>query len=195
MSKSKSWTNLLEMLPIPKKALLSALIALLVIVGGVLGYAIYQSRSFNTALTTPQQQSQTRAGTSVSGPSAPSQREDLSDEEKQALNPPGAEATDDQKTKYADLIQRLAQEAKVLVVNNCEPLPVVISVRKGGTIKVTNENTVEHSIVVDPEHIYTVPAKGELSIDTDDFGKGPGIYAYGCDLSNTAVGVFLVVEF
>lgn len=195
MSKSKSWTNLLEMLPIPKKTLLSALIALLVLVGGVLGYAIYQSRSFNTALTTPRQQSQTRAGTSISGPSAPSERTDLTDEERQALNPPPPDATDDERAEYASLVQRVAEESNVLVVNNCEPSPPVMLVRSGSTITATNENTVDHILVVDPEHLYTVPAEGKAMIDTGDFGKGPGIYAYGCDLSNTAIGVFLVVEF
>ena len=181
------------MLPIPKKILLPTLIALLVLVGGVLGYAIYQSRTQKSIQSTGTQGQVTGTDSSISAP-APRERTDLTDEEKQALNPPRPDASDE-RIQYAELISRLAQEADVLVVNNCEPSPVVMLVKAGGTIKVINENTLDHSIVIDPEHVYSVPAEGQAVIDTDEFGKGPGIYAYGCDLSNAAVGVFLLTEF
>lgn len=166
------------------------LIGILVVVGGILGYAIYQSGALK-GTPTPTRQDQT--GTSVSAPSTPTERTELSEEEKAALNPPGENASEDEKQRHTDLIFKLATDTDVLRISNCEPSPVVMRVVNKRDFTVRNTDSTDRTIFIDGERQYVIPAQGETVL-TADFGKASGIYGYGCDLSNKGVGVFLVTE-
>ena len=167
------------------------LIGILVLVGGVLGYAIYQSGALKSEQATPARQGQT--GTSVSAPSTSTERTGLSGEERAALNPPGEDASEDERQRHTDLVFKLATDTDVLRISNCEPSPVVMRVVNKREFIVRNSDLTDRTIFIDEERQYVIPAQGETVLPAD-FGKESGIYGYGCDLSNKGVGVFLVTE-
>ena len=116
----------------------------------------------------------------------------LTDEEKSVLNPPVG-GTEEESRAHFDMVQKLAKEPDFLEIARCEARPVVTKVRKGATINVRNQDSVEHTIVIDADHTYTIPG-GQTTAVVAEFGQEAGVYGYGCDTSTNAVGMFFVTE-
>lgn len=78
-------------------------------------------------------------------------------------------------------------------LGGCDPKPSALKVTQNKTFTVRNNDAAFHILVIDPGREYLIPAGGVKEI-TADFGKGPGIYGFGCDESEEAVGVILITE-
>ncbi len=111
------------------------------------------------------------------------------------LTHPSANASQEEKNVYFDLVRNHAQTADALVLKSgCTPVPLVISLQLKKTFVIKNSDTVNHTIVFNKDHIYAVAA-GTYKEVTADFGSiGAGIYQYGCDGSSEAVGIVLVSQ-
>ncbi len=170
----------------------------LVIVAIVLGSAIYKQK---VSQKTPEQ---TNTNTQVSQPlssgpgtaSVSGQRRplptDLTDDEKALLSPPNQDSPKEDKDKHYAIVVKLAQDASVLDLNNCQkPSPLDMRVKDKSTFKIKNSDSVDHTVVIDQNHHYSVSANSDTSV-TVDFGHGLGAYGYLCDNQPGVVGFFLV---
>lgn len=165
-------------------------LVILVVIAGVLGYLIYQ-KSISLPKKEPAQ-SQPAANNSQ----AKSERSDaatLTDEEKEVLNPPSQGANEAEMKKHFELVQKLAKEPDFLEVAKCEVRPVVTRLRNSKTFQVRNQDSIDHTIVVDKDHTYSISAGSTQTIPVD-FGHGAGVYGFGCDDSTSAVGMLFVTE-
>lgn len=125
-------------------------------------------------------------------PSTAQQRE-LSADERALLKTPPQGATETEKAAHFAIVNRLARTAEFLDLSACYGSPLSFRVVEGAEFSVKNNDTVAHTLQISPEHIYTVPAKEEKKL-TAQFGKGPGVYGYGCDNSPDARGILFVVQ-
>lgn len=166
-------------------------IVLLVVIAAGLGYFIYKK-----SLTEPASVEVGEDQVTASRP--PQSLQDLegvaSEEEVAVLNAPGPDATEEERRSHFLLVQKAAKASPYLDITKCSiAQPVVFEVKDGATFTVKNEDTIEHGIVIDAEHTYRIPA-GETKDIVADFGKGPGVYGFGCDSVPHAVGFFLISE-
>lgn len=173
-------------------------IIVLIVTAGILGYAVYnQFTSTKEPVETTSSQPSTAQNqililstpTSSPVPKAVA----LTEDEQAALKTPGINATEEEKRKYAEAAIRAAKDAALLDIGQCQGKPVVLRVKEKQTLTVNNPDPENHTIVVDKDHMYSVPANGEKDI-VIDFGKGIGLYGYGCDTSQETRGVFLVKQ-
>jgi hypothetical protein len=95
------------------------------------------------------------------------------------------------KAAYFEVIKRLGKDTDSVDLSGCLSNPIVARVKLGSTVTITNKDSSPHQLQINPEHTYTIPAKGSLPVKVD-FGFGAGWYGYGCDSSNGAAGVFWV---
>ncbi len=116
----------------------------------------------------------------------------ISDDEKGALKGPFAEKSDDSnELSYVEYAQKTATSSNSLAVGaGCVVSPVVLKVTKGMEIELKNFDSVPHTITVNADATFTVPAAGNLKINTD-FGEPGGIYGYLCEGKADAAGMFL----
>ncbi len=112
-------------------------------------------------------------------------------DEQAVLHPPGENGSDADRQKFSDLIHKLAKDAVALVITNCQPQPLVMHLVQDTTLEIKNADDLDHYIVLDPQHKYTIPAKKSSQVKVT-FSQGPGIYGYACDQSPQAVGFFSV---
>ncbi|MCP6719997.1 MAG: hypothetical protein KJI72_01545 [Patescibacteria group bacterium] len=142
------------------------LIVILLIVAVVISYLVYSSGA-------PQPAEQ----------ESPIQQLTLTTEEKKAiLNFPAADASEGEQQRYFELAERLAQQSGVLDVTNCNLQPLVLNADLKSDIIL--KNTSDYDITLDIENeSNTVPANQEVVIKVD-FGKGGGLYGYGCNSAN-----------
>lgn len=89
-------------------------------------------------------------------------------------------------------IQAKAVETSTVDVTDCKLKPEIASLSINTQITLTNSGQAAQRLFVTEDHIFTVPAEGELSVEAD-FGKGDGAYKVYCN-STTPAGVFVVVE-
>ncbi len=115
-----------------------------------------------------------------------------STDEQKVLNPPVKGSEADQK-QFADLITKLAKDSTTLNISGCRPQPLVMRIKKGATFKLNNTDSQAHVLTVDKDHTYTVSPSASVDV-VADFGRGPGIYGFGCDKSGGPVGMLLVTE-
>ena len=163
------------------------LIGILVLVGGVLGYAIYQSGAVKRGQ--PASTTQT-TGTTTEETSART----LSADEQAALSFPGSNASEGERQRHSDLVNKLGNESgyAFLDVTGCQPLPVVYRVKQNGNFVVKNTSTREHAIQLDRS--TTISAASEKTLDVATaVGANLGNYGYSCDGSTGPVGVIQVV--
>lgn len=120
-------------------------------------------------------------------------KEPLTTKEEQAINHPGPDANTDELIAHSELINELAVRADFLDISGCDARPVVMNVSLGEEFVVRNTDTVDRVIVIDADHIFTIPASSEIAL-TAEFGKQGGIYGYGCNETSSAVGMFLVSD-
>lgn len=173
------------------------LTALLIIIALILGYAIFKQSNDKQATLIPSPSSYlaAKSNPSSASSSAKQRRElpaNLSDDEKALLNPPAPDAPKEEKDKHFALVVKLAQEAPALELNQCsKPQPIDLKLKQNQPFQVNNSDTADHTIVIDQNHHYLIPAKGSIKI-TPDFGHGLGAYGYLCDDLAGVVGFFLV---
>jgi len=107
-------------------------------------------------------------------------REDLTEEEKDLLTVPSSDASKEEIEEHIALGAKLAKEAEVLEITDCEPKPLVLKVKEKAMFKVFNKDEIDHTLIIDSEHKYALPAQETTEIKAD-FGKPPGLYGYVCE--------------
>lgn len=112
--------------------------------------------------------------------------------EKQQLLKIRQDSSQEEKQRHFDLVQKFAQDVAYLDITGCAPRPFIIRLKDGKEFGVKNADGAEREMGIDPQHIYTIPARSEKKIKAD-FGHGPGVYGYGCDKSQDAVGMLLII--
>lgn len=171
-----------------------ALIILLIGVAATLGFLIYKQKnpSFVREELKIDNEAPVANNNSDSSQIMRPTPGNLTKEEKMALNPPGQDATVEERNKHFNTIVSLAQKTELLDINSCKkPNPLVIEVKLNEKIKIKNSDSKDHTIRVDNEHQYLIKAKETKDIIAS-FGKGQGAYGYLCDEMGGVVGFFLV---
>ena len=167
-----------------RKRLPYIILAIPIIIALVLGYAIYnQIQGTNTTPSQEEKQEETSTTPSVS----------RSPEEAELLQVPGENATDEERQKHLEGVLEIAKSSDTLNVSSCNPDIFALRVKQGETFTIKNDTTQEHTIVLNEDYMYKIPAQGSTEVEVD-FGRGPGIYGYGCDRSGSAVGFLVVSE-
>jgi len=173
---------------------------ILIIASVVLGYGIYKQRSErpgggNGQLVLVQSVTPDRTEPRVEQSSFinPSLDElDLSEEEKKALSFPNMDASDQEKQSHSELVKSIATSSPYLDISGCVVAePIVFKIKQGETFTVRNGDDVAHAMVFDKEHRFDVAPRNTKNI-VADFGHGPGIYGYACDLIPRIMGLILV---
>ncbi|MDZ4285296.1 MAG: hypothetical protein U1A23_00005, partial [Candidatus Sungbacteria bacterium] len=90
------------------------------------------------------------------------------------------------------LVERLAKESSVLKITQCRPTPIVLKVKVGNAIMIKNDDSVEY-IMSFGEKIITLKANETTEIPSS-FTKGGGVFGYGCNGSQGAVGIVFAVQ-
>ena len=156
------------------------LIGILVLVGGVLGYAIYQSGALKSGQTAPTQvPGAPAAGTADTTTTART----LTAEEQEALNFPGPDASDEELGRFANLVNSLMIDTRTLDISGCDVNPFVIKVKHGESITIVNNDNVAHTLFHGQVTI-DVPANSTKIIGIDETfggGTGDGNLGYSCD--------------
>ncbi|MEK7517793.1 MAG: hypothetical protein AAB583_04545 [Patescibacteria group bacterium] len=165
-------------------------IAVLVVIAVVLGYQIYQQ---TTVYQTPPIQNGTVPQT-VGNQQASTQK-GLTAEEKQALSFPGPNATEEEKKKHSDLVDELGNRVAgtlFLDITGCKPNPIVYRVKQGGSFKVKNSDSIDHTLSTDRK--ITIKANSEQTLTSKSIGDVLGNYGYGCaEISGGTVGIIQII--
>ncbi len=102
--------------------------------------------------------------------------------------------TVEEKVKYFEYASSISQESEVLDVTDCSnPVPLVLRVVDGGTIKLRNNSNTSLNLVISKDNTYMVGANSIKTI-TVNFGNGLGFYGYGCNNSPKPEGIINVVS-
>lgn len=104
----------------------------------------------------------------------------LTEEEKKLLTVPPPDASKAEIEAHIALGAKLAEEGNVLEITDCKPKPLVFKVKEKTNFKVSNKDKIDHTLIIDDDHKYPIPAK-ETSQIRADFGKPPGLYGYVCE--------------
>jgi len=172
----------------------NALIVVLMLIAFVLGYLIYKQKAgTDTNTATESKVVGSKVQTSKrEGENMRPTPQGLTDEEKQALNPPERNATNEEKSQHYNIVANLAEEADFLDINKCEKAdPMVMSLKLKQDFKITNDDSVEHTLIIDEKTRYTIPP-GKTITANANFQYGRGAYGYTCDKLGGVVGFFLV---
>jgi len=169
-------------------------IVVLALIAVVLGYKIYQQ----TALKGPPVQSiqsvvKPTPTTTVKQSSKTTSNE--ISENNILQSSPGPNSSDEEKNKFLDAVKRLAKETAVLDITKCQPQPVVFKMRKAAQLQVRNNNNIEHTIIIDSEHQYSIPPNSTKTINTGLGVGSPGYRCGGVGFENEPlVGIIDVVD-
>lgn len=187
---------------------LTIAIGILILTAMGLGYAIYKQKSGSSSdvlsenrfdnlkqgeiqATSKNQRDEGNGSTTVN--LLPSAEElGISEDERAVLDHPVKDASEVDKQRHLDLVQKLAKEAPILDITTCSvSSPVVFKAKYGEEISVKNDDDSAHTILFDAENTVYIPANSTMNV-TPNFQHGPGTYGYGCDQTPHAVGFFLV---
>lgn len=101
-------------------------------------------------------------------------------------------SSDEEKFCHYQYAISQAKNVTTVDISGCDPDPVVLGTKEAAIFKVVNNDPEKRRIVFDPEHSYQIQAKSSMNIKAD-FGNGPGLYGYGCDLGKGgATGMIFV---
>jgi hypothetical protein len=162
-------------------------LAALVIIALGLGYAVYAKKSGNRAPNSyPSENAPVAAGQKPvsGGANVPANK---------LLTPPGPNSSEAEQKAFAELVASAAVRTDKINLSSCKAMPTVASFNLDSMITLVNDDPTEHTMVLDPKNTFTVPGKSKKTIKAD-FGHGPGLYGYGCDMSSGAVGMMLVTQ-
>jgi len=183
--------------------LLIILIVTFILIAVILSFAIYKQRSYETDDILFQRRflSDTSPDSIAdnSPKPTPTQSGDNLDElsieelESLVLDPPEKYASNEEKERHFSIVQRIAKSAEYLDITKCNVAsPVVFKVKDGEAFIVKNDSSVEHTISIHDNQIFSIAAHSTKSIQPD-FKIGAGVYGYGCDSSPREVGMLLVI--
>lgn len=140
-----------------------------------------------------------KANINSEGEQTPEQKEnarlllgELTLQEQAVLSPPGPEAGKDAQEEYFRLVVASAKETGRIALNNCTAAPLVLRIKKGEAFALTNHDSKPHGIFITAERQYFLRPQETMQI-TADFGAG-GVYGYGCDSHEKAIGMILLTE-
>ena len=112
--------------------------------------------------------------------------------ENDALRWPAQNASSEEKQRHADLIRRVAQDSEFLSINSdCSMQPAVFRVTLEESFTIRNQDDVGHTITVNEDNIFVVPA-GSIKNVIADFGQGRGNYGFLCDSKQGVAGILVV---
>lgn len=165
------------------------LVIILIIIAIALGCLIYQKKKSQPPISMKEGNVVSNNQQANSYPLP----EDLTDEERALFPPPANDSSEAEQREFHNKVSIAAKDTGSLDITRCErPVPLVLKLTEDQKFTLVNNHTDERELVIDPEHIYKVPAGGETALEAD-FGKGPGIYGYGCGQSGRAVGILFIV--
>jgi hypothetical protein len=96
-----------------------------------------------------------------------------------------------ERKEYINLVRSKAVDTKLIDVTSCMPDPVVSRVSRASNVSFSNKDRVSHRITFSSTKSFLVPAHSAVSV-RPDFGKGNGVYGFGCDKSGKPVGVVVL---
>ena len=110
------------------------------------------------------------------------------------LDWPGEDTTEEERNRWLEAVRAAAVNVDLLNITGCTPDPVVIQVEFGESIQIYNDDATDHTLTLDPENSFTVPAFETINIvlSSDNGFHGTGAYGYVCDGVWPSVGIFLV---
>lgn len=114
--------------------------------------------------------------------------------EKNILDIPGPDSSENQRRNHFEAVQKLAEEAEYLELNECIPSPIVLRAKSGSVIKVRNGDVSSYRIAINKDNLFDIKAEATTEIEAD-FGNGPGLYAYACEKNGpaqSAAGLFII---
>jgi plastocyanin len=169
-------------MPTKTLGIVFALLFLVVLTLGVMYFNVNKSPTQAPGQTQNQENADgtsPQAGTNAQ-PTAAAASAELTDKEKQVLNAPGENATQEEKDKHGVLLFSLSRESTTLDISSCEiPNPLVLRAKLGTEIKLVNNDSVAHVLTITGK-AYAVEPKGSTTLKLD-FGKGAGGFGYVCD--------------
>ena len=162
-----------------KERLLTVGIVTLIVVAAGLGYLIYGDYNLgskiNSYLDTKSEEAKqdSQASTSL--------QSELPNDAQGVLNFPSDDASEEERRRHTDLVDKLAVETNVLEIADCEPTPLVIMVSEEESINIKNTGDVSHTIQSGDFEIF-LPANGEKVVEVKSIAEfGLGSYGYNCD--------------
>jgi hypothetical protein len=169
---------------------LKIILGVLIVAAAFLGFKIYQKQAtlptavVKTPATKPVTTAQPAQTVTTKNVTTPEGQKIL------ASQPTSASSAAEQQA-FADSVFKAAVSTTSINISSCVAGPTVSSVINDSNVLFVNDDAVEHVVVFNSENIIKVPAKSNLSVKAA-FGKGPGIYGFGCDSSDKAVGMVVV---
>lgn len=165
----------------------------------MLGYNIYQQQTGSQ--TTYQNSNQTvnrsipqNTGNATSK-GTNSQPRVLTADEQAVLKFPESSATEDEKNRWGQTVNKLAKAADVLEINNCVPTPLVVLYTIGSQQKVKNTGSSDLTILgLGTDYKVTAGSTVLINISSK---QGAGNYGYSCSHTGgpqipPISGIFLV---
>jgi len=101
------------------------------------------------------------------------------------------DSSEEEKGKHFQYAMSIAQEAEYLDISDCNIKPLVLKVKNGEDVKLKNDSDINVNVTLDTEHSYDIGAKSTKIIKAG-FGKGAGLYGYGCHSSKNSQGMMFV---
>ncbi len=118
---------------------------------------------------------------STPGKNAPSWTASLSALEQSLFAVPSSSASEDEKTKYHDLLLKNTLKSDQLHIGqDCQPKPLVYSVEKATEINFKNDDSSDHTITMTNNEKYVIPASNSTIVKVSQDLRGK-ITSYGCD--------------
>jgi plastocyanin len=109
------------------------------------------------------------------------------------LTPPTSET----EKEYRAAVAQAAVESNKLVIGlNCAMSPLVLKLRRGATLTVINDDSINHTIAFENQNFFSVSAWKSRDIAiTEIFPLDVGIYRYRCSdqATTTNVGVMYII--
>jgi hypothetical protein len=178
--------------------LFTIFIVILSLVGIGLGLMIYRNNTVvqpEVAQNVPQQQSQpivqetpVETQSQPTAQPTPDTRLTINNVE---LHTPGPNATKEEQDAFTKYVTDNAQAVSQFEIASCKPVPAILKVKDKGSITVKNSDSVDHTIIFNTDHQYTIPKNGQTVINID-FANGESIFGFGCETANGAVGALLI---
>lgn len=179
------------LLPVSRSAVLNAVIMILAVIAGILGYFVYEKYAPVDAAHDP-----ARAGSAINAAQSPAvdvgEYGAMSDTELVLALPNSSEASPETLQAYSTEADRRAVETdRVTIGAACAASPAIAAVAMGDTVVFANEDSRLHTLQLTPDKAVAVPAHDSKSV-TIDFVTGTGMYGYPCDDYMVLAGMLVV---
>lgn len=173
-------------------------VIVLAVIAIVLGYKIYQQTLANRATpqtTTPSQQVQTKITPPKITPQpvgTTSQSSTPTAEQLAALNFPGPNATESEKKKHAELVDKMSVISSELNITNCQFSPPILKALQGSSITIRNDGQDAQTLHWGTKDIVIQPTSQKVVNLREWFGNGLGDHGYSCLNSNNPGGIIKI---